>query len=60
MKDLLTLRKLDILLKEARYGKSTIKYLGGLSNLVVFKSKAEADCFRAEASGFGWFSNMEI
>ncbi|MFS8005364.1 hypothetical protein Hanom_Chr13g01236441 [Helianthus anomalus] len=59
-KDLWTLRKLDILLKEARYRKSTIKYLGGLSVLVVFKSNAEADCFRVEASGFGWFSNVEI
>ncbi|KAM0049594.1 putative RNA recognition motif domain, nucleotide-binding alpha-beta plait domain superfamily [Helianthus debilis subsp. tardiflorus] len=59
-KDLWTLRKLDILLKEARYGKSTIEYLGGLSILVVFKSSAEADSFRAEASGFGWFSNLDI
>ncbi|MFS7910337.1 hypothetical protein Hanom_Chr02g00105121 [Helianthus anomalus] len=55
-----TLRKLDILLKDTRYGKSTIKYLGGLPVLVVLKSNAKADCFRAEASGFGWLSNVEI
>ncbi|KAJ0482641.1 putative RNA recognition motif domain, nucleotide-binding alpha-beta plait domain superfamily [Helianthus annuus] len=59
-KDLWTLRKLNILLKEANFGDSTIKYLGGLSVLIVFKSSFEADSFRSNAPGFGWFDYVEI
>ncbi|KAJ0446745.1 hypothetical protein HanHA89_Chr17g0697661 [Helianthus annuus] len=59
-KDLWTLREMDILLKEAKFGESIIKYLGGLNVLVVFNSEVEADCFRSEAPGFGWFTSVEI
>ncbi|KAJ0865688.1 hypothetical protein HanRHA438_Chr12g0543231 [Helianthus annuus] len=58
-KDLWTLRKLDILLKEANFRDSNIKYLGGSNVMVVLKSYVEADGFRSEAPGFGWFSSVE-
>ncbi|KAJ0548034.1 hypothetical protein HanOQP8_Chr08g0296181 [Helianthus annuus] len=59
-KDLWTIRKLDILLKEANYGKVMIKYLGGLNVLLVFQSSIETDRFRTGSPGFGWFASMEI
>ncbi|MFS7966009.1 hypothetical protein Hanom_Chr09g00768851 [Helianthus anomalus] len=59
-KDLWTLRKLGLLLKEAKFGDSTIKYLGGLNVLVVFKINDEAGSFRSEAPGLGWFSSVDI
>ncbi|KAJ0487510.1 putative RNA recognition motif domain, nucleotide-binding alpha-beta plait domain superfamily [Helianthus annuus] len=60
MKDLWNLRKLDILLKEANFGDAVIKYLGGLNVMVVFRSSVEADNFRANSPGFGWFASVEI
>ncbi|MFS7976922.1 putative RNA-binding domain superfamily [Helianthus anomalus] len=60
MKDLWTLRKMKVLMKEAKFGDAVIKYLDGLSILVVFKSTLEADNFRSTAPSFGWFNNMEI
>ncbi|KAJ0604053.1 putative RNA recognition motif domain, nucleotide-binding alpha-beta plait domain superfamily [Helianthus annuus] len=59
-KDLWTLRKLDILLKEANFGESTIKYLGGMYVLIVFNSSIVADSFSSNAPGFGWFISVEI
>ncbi|KAM0030988.1 hypothetical protein Hdeb2414_s0017g00503391 [Helianthus debilis subsp. tardiflorus] len=59
-KDLWTLRKLDLLLKEAKFGDSNIKYLGGLNVLVVFKINDKADSFRSEAPGFKRFSSVDI
>ncbi|KAF5814899.1 putative RNA recognition motif domain, nucleotide-binding alpha-beta plait domain superfamily [Helianthus annuus] len=59
-KDLWTLRKMKVLMKEANYGESIIKYLGGLNILLVFKTTMEADSFRSNAPGFGWFESMEI
>ncbi|MFS7976919.1 hypothetical protein Hanom_Chr10g00898001 [Helianthus anomalus] len=59
-KDLWTLRKMKVLMKEAKFGDAVIKYLDGLSILVVFKSTLEADNFRSTAPSFGWFNNMEI
>ncbi|MFS7973177.1 putative RNA-directed DNA polymerase [Helianthus anomalus] len=59
-KDLWTLRKLNIYLKEANFGDSTIKYLGGMNVLIVFKSSLVADNFRSNAPGFGWFISVEI
>ncbi|KAJ0505997.1 putative RNA recognition motif domain, nucleotide-binding alpha-beta plait domain superfamily [Helianthus annuus] len=60
VKDLWTLRKIYILLKEANYGDALIKYIGGLNILLVFKSSSEADRCRADSSGFGWFDIVEI
>ncbi|KAJ0809381.1 hypothetical protein HanPI659440_Chr01g0014161 [Helianthus annuus] len=60
MKDLWNLSKLDLLLKEANFGNAVIKYIGGLDVLVVFQSSDEADKFRANSSGFGWFVSVEI
>ncbi|XP_022002117.1 uncharacterized protein LOC110899536 [Helianthus annuus] len=51
--------KMNVLLKEEKYGDTTIKYLGGLSILLVFKSSFEADIFRADIPGFGWFDSVE-
>ncbi|KAJ0795816.1 putative RNA recognition motif domain, nucleotide-binding alpha-beta plait domain superfamily [Helianthus annuus] len=59
VKDLWTLRKLKVLLKEANFGGLTVKYVGGLSVLLVFKSKLESYSFRSSAPGFGWFESME-
>ncbi|MFS7947836.1 hypothetical protein Hanom_Chr06g00552861 [Helianthus anomalus] len=43
VKDLWTLRMLNILLKEEKYGDAMIKYLVGLIILLVFQSSLEAD-----------------
>ncbi|KAJ0520834.1 hypothetical protein HanIR_Chr10g0463781 [Helianthus annuus] len=51
---------MKVLMKEAKFGDAVIKYLGGLSILVVLKSTLEADSFRSTAPGFGWFNSMEI
>ncbi|KAJ0609348.1 putative nucleotide-binding alpha-beta plait domain superfamily, RNA-binding domain superfamily [Helianthus annuus] len=59
-KDLWTLRKLKIVMKEANYGDSIIKYLGGLNVFIVFKSSFEAESFRVDVLGFGWFNFVEI
>ncbi|MFS7938980.1 hypothetical protein Hanom_Chr05g00446201 [Helianthus anomalus] len=40
LKDLWNLRNLDIFLKEANFGDTVIKYIGGLNVLVVFRSSA--------------------
>ncbi|MFS7986459.1 hypothetical protein Hanom_Chr11g01010611 [Helianthus anomalus] len=60
VKDLWTLRKLNVLMNEAEFRGPNIKYLGDLNVLIVFKSALEADFFRANAPGFGWFHNLEL
>ncbi|KAM0064292.1 hypothetical protein Hdeb2414_s0003g00101241 [Helianthus debilis subsp. tardiflorus] len=60
VKDLWTLRKLNVLMNEAEFSGPNIKYLGGLNVLIVFKFAMEADLFRANAPGFGWFHNREL
>ncbi|KAF5771814.1 hypothetical protein HanXRQr2_Chr13g0569311 [Helianthus annuus] len=59
VKDLWKLRKLSVLMKEADFRDLEIKYLGGMYVLIAFKS-LEADLFRANASNFGWFLNLDL